>query len=330
MLNTPAPAPAPERPRETAAAHMVARIPRARPETPVREVIAALTGGLYDCADTVFVTDAAGRLEGVVRINDLFSGDGRPIAEIMEPEHQAVRPSDDQEEIAAVGMRHNMIAVPVVDEAGLLIGAVPPEALLRILRYEHMEDLQRLAGITPHEEGPEAALDAPLRDRFARRLPWLVVGLAASTVITLVMVSFEHALAANVAVAFFVPALVYIAGAIGSQAVSVSVRGLSTQDVPIRTLLHDEMIIGFAIGSALGGISALGVLLAFGDGALAIAVGLAVLGGGAISAIVGFALPWSFKRMGFDPALGSGPICTIVQDAASLSIYFALVTLLIL
>ncbi len=326
MLSDPGPA----HPRETAGARMVSRIPRALADTPVAEVIAALIGGAYDCADTVFVTDGDGRLVGLVRINDLFAGDGRPIGEIMEAEHAAVRPGDDQEEIAALGMRLNMIAVPVVDDAGLLIGAVPPEALLRILRDEHMEDLQRIAGITPHEEGPDAALDAPLRDRFARRLPWLVVGLAASTVITLVMVSFEHALAANVAVAFFVPALVYIAGAIGSQAVSVSVRGLSTQDVPIRTLLHDEMIIGLAIGLALGAISALGVLLAFRDGALAFAVGLAVLGGGAISAIVGFALPWTFKRMGFDPALGSGPICTIVQDAASLSIYFALVTLLIL
>lgn len=315
---------------DTACAHMVTAVPTARPETPVADVIAALRGQHFDCADTVFVTDDGGALQGIVRINDLFANGADTIAEIMEPEHEAVTPEADQEAIAQLAIRLNMIAVPVVDDGDRLIGAVPPEALFRILREEHMEDLQRLAGIGAHEAGPEAALDAPLRDRFARRLPWLVFGLAASTVVTLVMIRFEEALQANVTVAFFVPALVYIAGAIGAQAVSVSVRGLSTQDVSIAVLLRDEMAIGLAIGASLGILSAGGVLAAFGDGLLALAVGIAVLAGGAVSAVVGFALPWLFKRLGSDPAMGSGPVCTVIQDAASLMIYFAVVTVLIL
>lgn len=315
---------------DTAAEHMVTGVPTARPETPVADVIAALRGQAFECADTVFVTDDAGALQGIVRINDLFASHATRIAQIMEPEHDAVTPAADQEAIAQLAIQLNMIAVPVVDAAGRLIGAVPPEALFRILREEHMEDLQRLAGIATHQAGPEAALDAPLRDRFARRLPWLIFGLLASTVVTLVMIRFEEVLQANVTVAFFVPALVYIAGAIGAQAVSVSVRGLSTQDVSIGALLRDEMAIGLAIGTVLGLLSAGGVLLVFGDGLLALAVGIAVLGGGAVSAVVGFALPWLFKRLGSDPAMGSGPVCTVIQDAASLMIYFAVVTALIL
>lgn len=316
--------------RETARTHMVRSVPTARPETPVSAVITALSGQSFVCADTVFVTDDADRLIGIVRINDLFANGGRDIGEIMEPEHEAVSPDADQEEIATLAIRLNMIAVPVVDDAGRLIGAVPPEALFRILRDEHMEDLQRLAGIAAHAHGPEAALDAPIRDRIARRLPWLVFGLLASSVVTLVMVGFETALAANVTVAFFVPALVYIAGAIGAQAVSVSVRGLSMQHVALGALLRGEMAIGVAIGAALGTLSALGVLAVFGDALLALAVGLAVLAGGAVSSVVGFALPWAFQRLGSDPAMGSGPICTVIQDAASLMIYFGVVSLLIL
>ncbi|MEX5727246.1 magnesium transporter [Rhodovulum iodosum] len=315
---------------ETAATHMVASIPVARYDTPAAEVIEALRGQVFACADTVFVTDAERRLEGIVRINDLFANGAGRIGEIMEPEHEAVRPEADQEEIATLAIRLSMIAVPVVDADGRLVGAVPPEALFRILRDEHMEDLQRLAGIAAHDRGPGAALDAPLRDRFSRRLPWLVFGLAASSLVTLVMVGFEDALAANVTVAFFVPALVYIAGAIGTQAVSVSVRALSMQDVSILRLLKDELAIGLAIGTALGVLSALGVLAVFGDAMLALAVGLAVLAGGAISAVVGFALPWVFHRMGSDPAMGSGPVCTVIQDAASLAIYFGVVSALIL
>ena len=316
--------------REAAAAHMVANIPRAKFDTPVDRVIEALSGHLYDCADTVFVTDGAGRLQGIVRINDLFGGGARQIGEIMEERHEAVRPGDDQEQIAQLAIRLDMIAVPVVDDLGQLIGAVPPEALFRILREEHMEDLQRLAGITSHEHGRDAALDAPIWNRVSRRLPWLVFGLMASSVITMVMVGFEHTLSQNVAAAFFVPALVYIAGAIGTQAVSVSVRSLSMHDVAIGLLLREELAIGLAIGTVLGLMSLGAVLAVFGEMSLALAVGLAVLGGGAVSALAGFLLPWAFLRLGFDPALGSGPICTIVQDAASLLIYFALVTVLVL
>jgi len=314
---------------ESAASHLVIHIPRATTDMPVAAVIESLRGQKYDCADTVFVTDHDGRLEGIVRINDLFADGERRIVEIMEPEHEAVRCEDDQEQIAVLAMRLNMIAVPVVDEDDRLIGAVPPEALFRILRAEHMEDLQRLAGIASHEGGPIVAIDAPLRDRFRHRLPWLVFGLLASTVITAVMAGFERSLAANVQVAFFIPALVYIAGAIGTQAVSVAVRGLSDTDLVIGRLLRDELIIGVAIGTSLGLIASALVYAAFGDGALSLAVGLAVLCGGAVSAVVGFGLPWVFTSFGSDPALGSGPVCTIIQDVASLFIYFVLVSALI-
>jgi len=315
---------------ESAAAHMVTQIPTARVNSPVRDVIQSLHGQKFECADVIFITNAGDRLEGIVRINDLFGKSGGLIGEIMEPEHGSVRPNDDQEQIAVLAMKLNMIAVPVVDDDGKLIGAVPPEALFGILRAEHMEDLQRIAGIVAHDEGPGVAIDAPLYDRFRRRIPWLIFGLFASSIITILMTGFEETLAENVAVAFFVPALVYIAGAIGTQAVSVAVRGLATDDVSIVRLLRDELIIGIAIGATLGTIAFASVLAVFDDVNLALAVGLAVLGGGALSAVVGFGLPWLFKRFGTDPALGSGPICTIIQDVASLFIYLVLVIALVI
>jgi magnesium transporter len=316
--------------RQTAGAHMVRHIPRAVADTPVSAVIQSCRGQRFDSADTIFVTDNHGRLQGIVRINDLFTDGERPISEIMEPEHEAVRYGDDQEEIAVLAIKLNMIAVPVIDDDGRLIGAVPPEALFKILRDEHMEDLQRFAGIQPHEEGPVVALDAPLIDRFRRRLPWLLFGLLVSSITTLVMTGFEETLAANVAVAFFVPALVYITGSVGSQAVSVAVRGLAADDIALGGLMPDEFMIGIAIGTSLGLVSFVAVYAVFGDIVLSLAVGLAVLGGSTVSAMVGFGLPWIFKRLGSDPALGSGPICTVVQDVASLSLYFVLISALII
>ncbi len=315
---------------ETAASHMVTHIPRATADTPVDTVILSLRGQTFECADTVFVTDNEGRLEGIVRINDLLAYGERQIGEIMEPKHEAVRVSDDQEQIAMLAMELDMIAVPVVDDDNKLIGAVPPESLFKILRAEHMEDLQRLAGIATHKRGPVVALNAPLYDRYHRRLPWLVLGLAASSITTALMAGFEQSLSTMISVAFFVPALVYITGAIGTQAVSVSVRALSSDDVSITRLLKDELLIGIAIGASLGLIAFGLVLLSFGDARLSLAVGLAVLMGGTVSALVGFGLPWAFNRFGSDPALGSGPICTVIQDVSSLSIYFILVSALVL
>ena len=317
-------------PRETAGTYMVTRIPRASTSTPIDSVIRSLHGNRFECADSIFVTDEEGCLEGIVRINELFANVRGAIGDIMEPEHEAVQAGDDQEQIAVLAMRLNMIALPVVDKDQRLIGAVPPEALFKILRAEHMEDLQRFAGIVTHEEGPHVALDASLFNRFRRRLPWLVFGLVASSIITALMTGFEQTLSENVAVAFFVPALVYIAGAIGSQAVSVAVRGLSTDNISLGRLLQDELVIGLAIGLTLGTITFVSVFIFFDNVALSLAVGLAVLGGGAISAVVGFVLPWSFQRLGSDPALGSGPICTIIQDVASLSLYFVLVITLVI
>jgi magnesium transporter len=314
---------------ETASAHMVTHIPRVSVDTRISAVIESLHGQQFDCADTIFIINSDQKLEGIVRINDLFADGDRSISEIMKPEHEAVRLDDDQEQIAVLAMRLNMIAVPVVDNDGRLVGAVPPEALFKILRAEHMEDLQHMSGIMPHESGPDVALDAPLFNRFRRRIPWLIFGLFASSIITFVMVEFEDALSANVAVAFFVPAIVYIAGAIGSQAVSVAVRGLSSETVSIGRLLTDELVIGSGIGLTLGVIASTVVLVTFDSTALSLAVGFAVFGGGVISAVVGFGLPWAFQRFGSDPALGSGPICTIIQDVASLSLYFVLVSALI-
>jgi magnesium transporter len=109
----------------------------------------------------------------------------------------------------------------------------------------------------------------------------------------------------------------------------VAVQGLSTEDISIKALLQDELVIGIAIGASLGLISSILVFVAFGNSMLSLAVGLAVLSGGTVSALVVFSLPWVFNHFDFDPALGSGPMCTIIQDVSSLLIYFVLVTALV-
>jgi len=140
----------------------------------------------------------------------------------------------------------------VVDASGALLGAVPPQALLQVLRREHVEDLHLLTGITRENARARHAIDDPPMRRARHRLPWLLAGLAGSAAATAAMAGFEDLIQAHVAVAFFVPALVYLADAIGTQSEAIAVRGLSLTRSGIGHLVAGELRTGAVIGSVLG------------------------------------------------------------------------------
>ena len=315
---------------ETAAHHLRARVPRAHPDTTVGELLDAIQGRPFDAAELVCACDAEGRLLGVVPLARLISLErNRRLGDVMLHPAPSVQPDEDQERIASIALHHGLDAVPVVDAAGTLLGVVPAAALLSILRREHVEDLHRLAGIDREaEQARHAMFEPPLR-RARHRLPWLLVGLAGSVVATLVMTRFEHALKEELAVAFFVPGLVYLADAIGTQTEAITVRGLSLAHARLATLLAAELRTGLLIGAVLGALVFVLVLAGFGGLRLAAAVATAVLVAGVAATSVGLLLPWSLARAGKDPAFGAGPLATVIQDVLSLVIYFAVVSVLL-
>jgi len=316
---------------ETAGEHLVHRVPRARPQDRADAVRAGLAGQIFDCADLVCVVDAGGRLVGVLRLTALFRADpDRPVGDIMERQPPCCAPATDQEKVAGLALRHGIAAVPVVDADGSLLGVVPPEALIEVLRREHIEDLHRLVGI--EREGAQArrALREPPARRVRHRLPWLGVGLAGSMLATAVVAQFEQALAQRVAIAFFIPAIVYLADAIGTQTEAIAVRGLSTAHMPLHHLLAGELGAGVLIGLALSAVAFPAAWLAFGDLRLALAVAATITVAGAVATTVGLLLPWLLSRLGQDPAFGSGPVATVIQDVLSLLTYFGIVWLLLL
>lgn len=156
-------------------------------------------------------------------------------------------------------------------------------------------------------------------------MPWLLVGLAGSAFATLVMAQFEASLAAQVAIAFFVPGLVYLADAIGTQTEAIAVRGLSLSNAPLGRLVAGEFRTGALIGAILGTVTFAGVWIVFRDLNLATAVAVALFGAAAVATTVGLVFPWALARAGRDPAYGSGPLATIIQDVLTLAIYFAAV-----
>jgi len=315
---------------ESAAHHLHARVPRASPDTTVGALLQAIQGRQFDATELVCICDEEGRLLGGISLGTVI---GLPaatrLADAMVKPIACVHPDDDQERVASIALHHKLEAVPVVDANGFLLGIVPPASLLAILRREHVEDLHRLAGIGRESAKARHAMHAPPTRRARDRLPWLLVGLAGSVVATLVMSTFERALEAQLAIAFFVPGLVYLADAIGTQTEAIAVRGLSLSHSKLVPLLAPELRTGLLIGAILGTLVFVMVWLGFGQVKLAAAVAIAVLFAGAAATSIGLVLPWALAHAGSDPALGSGPLATVIQDVLSLLIYFGVVALLL-
>lgn len=316
---------------QSIASYFVKAVPTALPGESAGVIRERLAGCRYDDASHVFVIDADRRLVGVAEIADLIAAEAsRPIGELTNSKNcSVVVLGTDREEAASMAIRSGVSALAVSDAEGRFVGAVPAGALMSILRDEHLEDLHHMVGILGKSEAAKEALTGPPHRRALYRMPWLLIGMAGSAAATAIMARFESALAANIAVAFFIPAIVYLADAVGTQSEAVAVRGLSLTGADLLPLLVGELGTGILIGAMLGCVAFPLVWIAFASISLAATVALALIVASSIATTAGFLLPWLFGRLGYDPALGSGPVATVIQDVISLSIYFLIAAALV-
>ncbi len=313
---------------ETASWHATSAVPRVALDASVGEVVRQLRSRRYESVRDVVVCDE-GRLIGVVRIEDLLAApDPAPIQSIVDFAPPVVAPDTDQEVAARRAVQHGETSLVTVDETGRFVGVVPPARLLGVLLDEHEEDLARLGGYLHSSEEARRAGREPVRRRFVHRLPWLLVGLVGALATALLLHGFEHRLEETVLVAVFVPGIVYLADAVGTQTETVVIRGLSV-GVPIREVLGRESLTGVLVGLVLAAAFFPAALLIWGEADVVGAVALAILAACSIATVVALVLPATLHRFGVDPAFGSGPLATVVQDLLSLAIYLGIVVLMV-
>jgi magnesium transporter len=316
---------------QSVAHYMVTAVPTALAAETAGDLRARMTGQRFDEASHIFIIDGERRLAGIVSASDLIAADiHAPLSSLMkQAEYPLVTPETDREDAASRAIRSGASSLAVSDSGGRFLGAVPAGALMSILRDEHLEDLHHMAGILGKSEAAQAALTAPPFRQSLYRLPWLLVGMAGSALATAMMARFETALTAHIAVAFFVPGIVYLADAVGTQSEVITIRGLSLTNATLLKMLASEMATSLLIGATLGAIAFPLVWLAFGSAALAITVAIALMVASIVATAVGILLPWLFARLGYDPALASGPIATVIQDMLSLLTYFLTASVLV-
>jgi magnesium transporter len=244
----------------------------------------------------------------------------------MDQDPPVVAPGVDQEKAAWKAVQHGESALAVVDKTGRFIGFIPPDRLLAVLLHEHEEDMARVSGFLRDTSMARNASEEPISNRFWHRVPWLLLGLAGALLAADIVGAFERQLQANVMIAFFIPGIVYLADAVGTQTEALVIRGLSV-GVPIGQVLRREIITGLVIGLALAIVFFPLGLWRWGQPGLVMAVALSILCACATASFVAMALPWLLHRLGIDPAFGSGPLATVIQDLFSILIYLAIATL---
>ena len=305
-----------------------ARVPTARPADTAGAVRAAMVGVRYECVDDVVVLDDR-RLIGIVPMEVLTAApEGARLGDLMDADPPAVKPDSDRESVAWEMVRRNESSVAVVDGDGEFVGLVAPHRMVSALLTEHDEDVARLGGYLASTQRARQAAEERVGRRLWHRLPWLLVGLVGAMASAVIVGAFEDELEANVLLAVFVPAVVYIADAVGTQTEALLIRGLSV-GVSIRKVLRREIATGLAIGIAVALAFLPFVLVVWGDESVALAVSIALLASCSIATGVAMLLPWLLQRLGMDPAFGSGPLATVIQDLLSITVYFAVAALIV-
>lgn len=287
---------------------------------------------IVDPVFAVFAVDAEDRLAGVVTLKSLLlSPADMLVADIAEPDPVSVEPDLDQEEVARIMERYDLVALPVVSAGGRLLGRITVDDILDVVREEAEEDLQRAVGITGEEE-----LSSSVFAVSRGRLVWLLLGLVGAYVSGLVIVGFEGALQAAPVLALFIPIVMAMAGNAGIQSSAIAVQGLASGDLwssDLARRLGKELAVAVLNGAVLAvALAGIVILSGFGEDTqrLAITAGLALLVVIVLATLIGATVPLVLNRVGIDPALAMGPFITVSNDILGLTIFFVVATVLYL
>ncbi|MGZ9220215.1 MAG: CBS domain-containing protein, partial [Candidatus Binatia bacterium] len=277
----------------TASEHVCTLVPVASPQTTAGELRESMAGVHFESATHIGVCDD-GKLVGVLRVEELFGalGDAK-VRDIMDADPPAVAPGVDQEKAAWKALQHGESALAIIDDGGRFVGFIPPDRLLAVLLHEHDEDLARLGGFLHDSSTARAASEEPVVKRFWHRVPWLLVGLLGALLAADIVGAYEQQLQANVMLAFFIPGIVYLADAVGTQTETLVIRGLSV-GVSIGGVVRREVYTGLLVGVTLAAVFFPIGLWRWGDASMVAAVALAILAACTTASAVALTLPWLF------------------------------------
>jgi len=320
-------------PQDSAGRRMVENVPLANPQERISDVKKMLFEKMreLETINYIYVVDGERKLVGVFTIKEVFrKPEETRVKDIMAREIVKTHPYTDQERVAILALKHNLKSIPVVAKDNKFLGVVSSDIILDILHSEHLEDILRHGGIRKYDFPKIDITGISTNILVKARLPWLVFGLFGGILAAKLTGFFETPLKSHFILAAFIPLIVYMADAVGTQTETLFIRSLAINPkLIIRNYLFREIKIGFLIAIFFG------VLLSFisyfwtGFSYIGLILGISIFLTIMVAIFVAIFIPYLLDKFKKDPAFGSGPFATIVQDILSLIIYFSVATFLL-
>jgi magnesium transporter len=278
---------------------------------------------------TIFVIDGDQRLRGTLSLQTLVTNSpNRPISELVEPAVAAVHPETDQEEVGRILSRYNLVAVPVIDADGKLLGRITFDDVMDVVEAEMTEDILRFGGVSDEE------IRGGWGDAVRSRLPWLFLNLGTAFAAAGVVYFYQGTIARLTTLAVLMPIIAGMGGNAGTQALAVTVRrlALSRESASRRwSVVGKELLVGIGNGLAIGlALATLSLLLPGGGPTLAIVVLLAMWLNLIVAGFAGAFVPIMLERLGVDPAIASSIFVTTFTDMVGFLLLLGLATHLLL
>ncbi len=299
-----------------------------RQELTVKQAIEAMQDSKdYEMVFYVYVVDEHNHLVGVLSLRQLLTvPPSTCLANIMTTDVLRVRTDMDQEEVAELVAKYNILAIPVVDEHGKLMGLITVDDVIDVMRDEATQDILRMAGTSEEElmYGYKSFQVARLR------LPWLLATLAGGVVTGTLMWFFRATLEQVIMLVSFVPVITGMGGNVGGQTSTIIVRGFATGRIDftmLRQVFFKELRVGLIMGSVCGLMIASVAMIWHQNLYLGLVVGLAMVIAISVAACMGVLATAFFKKVGIDPAIASSPFVQTVNDITGILIYFSTATL---
>lgn len=317
-------------PEDSAGSIMTTEYVDLREEMTVRQAMAHIkkTGIHKETIYTCYITERR-KLVGIVSAKDLMTTDDDvPIKDLMETEIISVYTHSDQEQVAQLFTKYDLLALPVIDQDGRMVGIVTFDDAMDVMVDEATEDITKMAAINPSEK---TYFETSVLQHAKNRIPWLLILMFTSIITGTIITRYENAFAAIPLLVSFIPMLMDTGGNCGSQSATLIIRGIALDEIRFTDLfkvMFKEFRISLIVGAFLAVANGVRIFIQYHNPGLAVVIACSLMGTVIMAKLVGCILPLLAKKVNLDPAIMASPLITTLVDTFSILIYFNIATVL--
>lgn len=318
-------------PEDSAGSIMTTEYVSLRRNTTVKQAMLQIkrTGIHKETIYTCYILDGR-KLVGIVSAKDLMTmDDDQTMEELMETELISVTTHTDQEQTASLISKYGLLAIPVLDLQGYMVGIVTVDDAMDVMVDETTEDMEIMSGLTPSEK---TYFDTPVAEHAKHRIGWLLFLMLSSIITQTIIARYEAAFVALPLLVSFIPMLTDAGGNCGSQSSTLVIRGIALEEIhfgDIFKVMFKEFRVALIVGAALAVVNGTYIMLRYHSPMMAVLMAISLGATIMMAKLIGCVLPLAAKKLKMDPAIMAAPLITTIVDAGSIIIYFKMATCLL-